>query len=90
MPAGQIWAVNTIQAWDTTSPVTQIELTNWDTITNYEVGAERKAFVAGEPSSWTGVTRLDVNSRIRAYFSGGLVGDTCTVAITGYYMTVEV
>jgi len=89
-PAGQVWVVTTIVARDFTSPLTEMRFVNAHNASLIEIWADLKAFAANERGVWSGHTIIDTGDAIRAYFNGGLVGDTTTIWLTGYRMTVEV
>jgi len=87
VPAGQIWIVTTAAAVDATTATTNIIIAQVHNAADAVLQEERRAFAAGEWSAWSGFTTLDPGDFIRAYFTGALGGDSCTVDITGYIMT---
>ena len=90
VPANTIWCVTNFKAFNNTSPTTaHIYELNHDGA-RYGFGDEVAAFAAGDPSYWSGFLWLDPSDTIRVYFTGGLVGDTCYIVLTGYIMTLEV
>jgi len=90
VPAGVIWVVTTISVVDVTTAPTQVYIMNRHNAVEYIIKHEVKAFVASEQCYWQGHTYLDQGDTIRAYFIGGLAGNTCNVFLTGYIMTLEV
>ncbi|GAI61420.1 unnamed protein product [marine sediment metagenome] len=89
VPAGSYWVVTSVVARDVTSPTTAIALHNFHNGVGTNIKRELRAFAANEDLCWTGHTYLDVDDVILAEYSGGLVGDTCGLHVTGYVMTVE-
>lgn len=90
VPAGEIWVVTAVAAFDNTSPVTRIDLYNLHDGVVVLFESVTRAFVAAEPLTWSGKVTLDFGDAIRAYFVGGLAGDTCHIHVCGYRMTLEV
>ncbi len=88
-PAGRYWVITNVAAQDATSASTARHLTTVHDGTGIVFDAHRVAIAAGEWLAWHGHVFLDAEDVIRAYFIGGLAGDTCTIDITGYQMTIE-
>ena len=89
VPAGEIWIVTTVWAVDLTSPVTRIQVANRHDGANAFFHEEIKAFAAGDPTHWSGMVTMEFEDTIRAYFPGGLAGDSCAIDLNGYIMTLE-
>ena len=90
VPAGEIWVVTTVSACDATTGVSSIWIANRHDGVNVDIQVETRAFAIWDRSNWAGHTCLDYDDTIRAYFTGGLAGDTCRICITGHRMTLEV
>jgi len=90
VPAGEIWAVTTIVVYDNTTATTRIAINTHHDAANYVIYDVLSAFAIGQRLCWGGDIYMDVGDVVRAYFTGGLVGDYCGVHVTGYRMTAEV
>jgi len=88
-PAGEIWCVTNITAYDRTSPTTEHRFQLNHNGVRYGFGHEAAAFAAYDASYWGGQRWLDPDDTVRTYFIGSLLGDTCDVVLTGYIMTLE-
>lgn len=89
VPAGEVWCVTTIAAYDRTSATTRhVYVTRRNGVV-LAIGENIAALAADKPSFWSGWTWLDTDDRIRVYFTGGLVGDNCRIETQGYKMTKE-
>jgi len=89
VPGGEYWIVTTILSRDVTTATTAHLISNRHDETNVPLYEQIQAFGAGVRSVWGGMTLLDSSDQIQASFTGGLAGDTCTIDITGYKMTIE-
>ena len=89
VPAGEIWVVTTVSAGDSSSATTQHRFFNRHDGTDARFYTRVATIPAAEHSTWGGLTTLDEGDIVRAYFIGGLAGDTVRVELTGYRMTLE-
>ena len=86
---GEIWVVTNIVVMDNTTATTHVIITIIHDGTECNVYAELRAFAAAERCVWTGLITLDPDDWVRARFIGGLAGDSITIDILGYRMTLE-
>lgn len=89
VPDDEIWVVTTTQGWNNTTAVAAIRFENVHNAGRTPYHQEQKAFAISERSTWGGHTYLDPGDTVRVYFIGGLAGDACEMAVTGYIMTLE-
>lgn len=89
VPAGQYWVITNICARDTTTPLTEMIVMIQRGVNDIVLKHEVRAFVAYERMCWSGHTFLQDGDVVAAQFLGGLAGDTCSISISGYPITVE-
>ncbi len=87
--AGQIWKVTNIRAVDLTTATTEHEYMIQRGATFWYFCHPRAALAANVSSFYHGELWLEPTDVVRVYFTGGLVGDTCIVTLTGLVMTKE-
>lgn len=88
--AGRIWKVTNIHAVDVVTATTMHTYMVQRGANFWYFYEPRAALVAGVPSFYHGELWLEPIDTVRVWFTGGLVGDTCIVTLTGYEMTKEV
>ncbi|MBA7613091.1 hypothetical protein ES703_20334 [subsurface metagenome] len=88
--AGEVWAITHVVPSDNTSPTTAHRADVDHDGGAFRVSRQVTAFAAAIASYHTIAVFLDPSDFIRVYFTGGLVGDKCTVRLHGYRMTLEV
>ena len=84
-PAGAIYKVTNIVAFDNTTNITSIVLGTRLGLDHMDVHAEVVA-AAGQRIMWNGEIWLDPTYQIFAHFVGSLVGDDLYLNIHGHYM----
>jgi len=89
VPAGEYWIVTTISVADNTTPTTHHYVDNRHDGVNVRIYDELRAIGAAERTQWGGHVYLDPGDTVRAWFVGGLGGDSCVVDLNGYRMTLE-
>lgn len=87
VPAGEVWVITALGAWDTTSATTAHGYRLRSGGSDFRVYYTYAAFGAGVSSTWGGMIVLNVGDVIRCYFIGSLVADTCNLSCLGYRMT---
>jgi len=90
VPAGEIWCVTDVAAVDNTTANTQRDYNLLHDGIGYLFAETRAALAAGQYSYQRTWKWLDPGDEIYVGFIGGLIGDSCQVALTGYIMTLEV
>ena len=89
-PAGQVWKVTNVYAVDWTTATTVHGYLLFRGAANYNFEELVAAFPAATPSTYHGEIWLHPGDVIRVWFTGSLAGDSCTLGLTGYAMTLEV
>ena len=89
VPAGRYWCVQNIEVRNATTGATDVrlQLRHDGVLTGF--GGETRAIAAGERWYWQGEVWADVDDTLRAYWNGGLAGDSMQLRLTGYQMTIE-
>ena len=87
--AGEIWHVTNITAMNVTSPTTEITMDLRHDGVLYTFHWEAAAMAALKPWVWKGDLWLDPDDTVRAWFTGGLAGDSVRVRLVGEIMTLE-
>ncbi len=89
VPGGEIWKVTSIAGYDNDQATTaHYFLANHDG-TGVWLGAEYRAFAAGDLGTWIGEMWLDPGDFLRVHFIGGLAGDAALMDVGGHRMTLE-
>ncbi len=88
--AGEIWCVTTIASRDQTTATTRHGYSANVQAALHNIGEVERAIPAWRVAYLYGWWWLNPGEFVRVDFIGGLAGDLCYVALTGYRMTLEV
>ena len=88
--AGEIWVFTNVASRLAERATTEHRYLQARTGEEYAVGYDLRAINANEWGYWHGWVFLEEGDWFRTYFIGAQAGDTCTIQLTGYIMTLEV
>ncbi len=88
-PAGVVWVIINIGAWDLTSPTTEHAYQLIKVGDDPYFYNEIRAFGAGSMSRYYYSLWMVPGDVVRCHFIGSLAGDTCGVHLLGHVMTLE-
>jgi len=88
VPAGEVWVVTAVNAWNATTANTRIDIASFRAAAHCSIKSVIPA-AAYAPCAWAGHVYLVEADRISVRFFGCVAGDNLYVGIHGYKMTKE-
>lgn len=87
VPAGEVWVVTSIIAYNTTSANSFLSIIIYNGVTNYNLTRKKDA-VANVVEQWIGNVYLEEDDRVRIAFDGCTLNDDLYAFILGYKMKI--